>query len=157
MSIEVQLTKLIESLDKNTASNNQLFGLLSNASKPAATVAETSAPKGPTAAEKKAAAQKAADDKKAVDEAAAKAEADRKAAADDFSFDAEPEAAVAEKKLTVDDARKALVALQKAKQSPEASRKILTAAGFSSLAGLKDENQDAIKKIIADCAAQMPK
>lgn len=77
--------------------------------------------------------------------------------ADDFSFDEEPEAAVAETKLTVDDARKALVALQKAKQSPEASRKILTAAGFSSLAGLKDENQDAIKKIIADCAAQMPK
>lgn len=74
---------------------------------------------------------------------------------DDFSFDAEPE--VEEKKLTVDDARKALVALQKAKQSPEASRKILTAAGFTSLAGLKDEMQEKIKTIIAECNAQMPK
>lgn len=31
MSIEVQLTKLIESLDRNTTSYNQMFGLLSNA------------------------------------------------------------------------------------------------------------------------------
>ncbi|MCE5292940.1 MAG: hypothetical protein LLG14_27405 [Nocardiaceae bacterium] len=148
-------------LDETNKLLGQLIELVKprvEATPPPTTGTQSAPPKGPTAAEKKA-AQKAADEKKVADIAAAKAEAeaDKKAAADDFSFDEEPEAAVAETKLTVDDARKALVALQKAKQSPEASRKILTAAGFSSLAGLKDENQDAIKKIIADCAAQMPK
>lgn len=78
------------------------------------------------------------------------------AADEDFNFDAEPEA-VETKKLTVDDARKALVALQKAKQSPEASRGVMTKLGLTTLGALKDDQQDLIAKIIAGCEALMPK
>jgi hypothetical protein len=76
------------------------------------------------------------------------------AADEDFDFDApSPE----EKKLTVDDARQALVKLQKAKGSAEASRGILKANGLASLASLKDDQQELIAKIIAACDAATPK
>lgn len=156
MSIEVQLTKLIESLDKNTASNNQLFGLLSNASKPAADApAATPVTKAPTKAEVKA-AQKAAGEKKAAEAAAPKQVIGQPVAADEISFD-EPEAEAQAEPLTVDDARKALVALQKAKGSAEASRGILKDLNLPSLASLKETDQAKIKAIIDGCNAKMPK
>lgn len=76
------------------------------------------------------------------------------AADEDISFD-EPVAETAPK-LTKDDARKALVALQKAKSSPEASRKILAANKLGSLADLTDAMQEVIAKVIADCKVAMP-
>jgi len=75
----------------------------------------------------------------------------------DFDFDTGGEAAPEVKKLTVDDARKALVALQKAKGSAEASRGVLKANNLPSLASLKDDQQELIAKVIAGCAALLPK
>lgn len=70
----------------------------------------------------------------------------------EVSFD-DPEASEPEAKaLTVDDARKALVALQKAKGSAEASRKVMSILKITSLSALKDEDQEKIAAIIAGCA-----
>jgi hypothetical protein len=155
MSIEVQISKLIESLDRNTVSNSQLFGLLSNnvnAKAPAPTPSGTDSVAGalikPVPLKKRAAAAPTPPPADPTPPAATTA------ADEDFDFDApSPE----EKKLTVDDARQALVKLQKAKGSAEASRGILKANGLASLASLKDDQQELIAKIIAACDAATPK
>lgn len=115
-------------------------------------------PRGPTAAEVAAAAANAtpapttAAPKPAKPKPAAAAPAKapdpvpEPAVEDDFDSPVEETAA----KLTVDDARKALVALQKAKGSAEASRSILKANSLPSLASLKDEQQDLIAKIVRE-------
>lgn len=78
------------------------------------------------------------------------------AADEDMDFDS-PVEGDAPKALTVDDARQALVKLQKAKGSAEASRGVLKANGLASLASLKDEQQDLIAKVISSATALMPK
>lgn len=104
-----------------------------------------------TAAAKKAAAP-------ATKPAATPPPAAEPAATSEETFDFDSDGAAEEpKKITVDDARKALVNLQKALSSPEASRGVLKANGVASLASLKDEDQEKIAAIIAGCAAKMPK
>lgn len=137
MTIEAKLDKTNELLEKI------LLGLGGAAT--AATV--QTAPAGNAAPK----VEKPAKEKPVKEKAVEKPVEQPKAADEDF--DSEPEA----KLLTKDDARKALVALQKAKESPEASRGVLTKLGLPSLAALKDSDQEKIKAIIDGCAALMPK
>ncbi|UYD21571.1 hypothetical protein P9A57_gp05 [Pseudomonas phage phiH1] len=92
-------------------------------------------------ADKKAKAEAEA---KAKKEAEAKADADAKAKAD-----ANADAA-AEKKVTADDARKALKAYA-AIEGNDAAMELLTSMGASSVSALTEQGDDKLRELIAKC------
>lgn len=143
MAIENQISNLTDALDRNTAATVLLRELL--LAKPVEG-APTPAPTKTAETVKPAKATKAA-----------KAETKVETKAPDVEEDDFDTPTAETKALVVDDLRKALVALQRAKGSAEASRGVLKANGVTSLSAIKDEQQDLIAKCIAECEKQMPK
>lgn len=100
-------------------------------------------------ADKKAADEKAAEDKDKAD-ADAKAEADKKAKQDAAAANKPAETETKAKKVTADDARKALKAYA-AIEGNDAAMELLTSLGAGSVSALAEQGDDKLAELVAKC------
>ena len=98
---------------------------------------------------KKAADEKAAKDKDKAD-ADAKAEADKKAKQDAAAANKPAETETKAKKVTADDARKALKAYA-AIEGNDAAMELLTSLGAGSVSALAEQGDDKLAELVAKC------
>jgi|GEM_PF-4713672 len=140
----------------NLGTVNDLARDLTGANKPADTSEADKKAKAKAEADakaKKEADAKAAADKKAKAEADAKAkkEADEKAAADAKKDEpAEVKKDDGKKKVTADDARKALKAYA-AIEGNDAAMELLTSLGAGSVSALAEQGDDKLAELVAKC------
>lgn len=111
--------------------------------------ADAKAKKAADAKAKKAADEKAAKGKDKAD-ADAKAEADKKAKQDAAAANKPAETETKAKKVTADDARKALKAYA-AIEGNDAAMELLTSLGAGSVSALAEQGDDKLAELVAKC------